>query len=244
MPTDEWNELVPPANRLPTTNKNERPAGVKPTHIVIHITGTEGLAGVKSHFTKLKSVSAHYLIGKKGELFQFVPDAARAFHAGIESVVRRLYGQGPQVWRRHLKYYKWYTGYGKGAIFVDGDLQPVWDKTEAVFVTRADGQPWPQYKYVDTRWPNDEAPINFAVHQDPNDYSIGIETLGFGATKPSKTAYTPEMYATLQRLVTDLTQRHDIPMKKGRVVGHEDVNPIGRFGWDPGQGFDWSVVNT
>jgi hypothetical protein len=26
-------------------------------------------------------------------------------------------------------------------------------------------------------------------------------------------------------------------------VGHEDVNPIGRFGWDPNAGFDWTVVH-
>lgn len=53
---------------------------------------------------------------------------------------------------------------------------------------------------------------------------------------------TPAMYATLRTLVQDLSQKYSIPIEEGRIVGHEDVNPIARFGWDPSAGFDWSRI--
>lgn len=80
------------------------------------------------------------------------------------------------------------------------------------------------------------------MDSDPNNYSIGIETLGFGAKTNDPNIYTPAMYSALHTLVADLSQKYDIPMVKGRVVGHEDVNPVARFGWDPSAGFDWSRV--
>jgi N-acetyl-anhydromuramyl-L-alanine amidase AmpD len=239
----EWNSLVPVANRLQSPNSNSRkPASLVPTHIVVHVTGTDDLASVRKTFMAADSVSAHYLVTKDGQLIQFVPDRYRAWHAGIETTARNLYRKGAAQWRRYLKYFTWYKAYPAGSVYVDGDLKPVWDKTEAVFVARADGQPWPEYDYFATRWPGQDLPINFDVDADPNNYAIGIETLGFGATTPDPAIYTAAMYATLRRLVTDLSQKYGIPMKKGRVVGHEDLNPLARFGWDPAAGFEWSRV--
>lgn len=241
----DWNELVSLPNRLQSPNRNSRkPATALPTHIVIHVTGTNSIPGVKNLFMAPNSVSAHYLIAKDGDLVQFVPDGYRAWHAGIDSNTRKLYRKGGAVWKRYLKYFSWYTAYPNDAIYVDGDLVPVWDKSEAVFVARADGQPWSEYGYFTNRWVGWDLPVNFDVDPDPNNYAIGIETLGFGSRTPDPASYTPAMYATLQQLVGDLSQKYSIPMQKGRVVGHEDVNPIARFGWDPSGGFDWSVVNA
>lgn len=50
------------------------------------------------------------------------------------------------------------------------------------------------------------------------------------------------MYASLEALVTDICARHGIPQRKGFVVGHGDVNPVQRYGWNPGQGLAWSRV--
>jgi len=125
---------------------------------------------------------------------------------------------------------------------VNGDLQPVWDKTEAVFVARPDESPWSEYSYFLSRWPGRNAPVNFEVDPDPNNYSIGIETLGFGAQSADPAVYTPAMYASLRTLVSDLSRKYGIPMTKGRIVGHEDVNPVARFGWDPSSGFEWPRV--
>lgn len=120
----DWNEMDPPGSRFASPNFNARtPPGLKPTHIVNHVTGTDSLA----------SVSAHYLVGKDGALFQFVPDGSRAWHAGIESTSRNLYREGKAVWCRYLKYFSWYKGYPTDGQFVNGDLKPVWDKTGAGF---------------------------------------------------------------------------------------------------------------
>lgn len=241
----DWNSLVPASHRFESPNRNARkPALVVPTHIVVHITGTNDAQSVKKTFMAKNSVSTHYLVLKDGGILQFVPDAFRAYHAGIESGARALYRQGASVWMRYVKYFSWYKAYPSDAVYVDGDLQPVWDKTEAAFVARGDGQPWPQYQYFSKRWPVLDSPVHFDADPDPNNYSIGIETLGVGASSPDPKVYTPQMYGALRTLVEDLSLRYGIPLEKGRVLGHEDVNPIARFGWDPGAGFDWSRVHA
>lgn len=238
-----WNALVPDANRLSSQNCGSRsPANTKPTHIVIHVTGTNSFADVRKTFMSPNGVSAHYLVGRGGELYQFVPDRGRAWHAGIEKSVRTLYRKGAATWQRYLRYFSWFKGYPKDAVYLGGDLNPVWDKTEAVFVAQASGAPWPHYSYFTTRWPSLDMPINFDIDPDPNNYSIGIETLGVGATTADPAVYPSAMYSSLRTLVMDLSKRYKIPMKKGRIVGHEDVNPVARFGWDPAPGFDWASV--
>lgn len=137
----DWNDLVQTANRFQSPNRNSRkPATVNPTHIVIHVTGTDSLESVKRTFMAANSVSSHYLVTKDGQLLQFVPDRYRAWHAGIESTARSLYRKGAAQWTRYLKYFSWYEAYPTDSIYVNGDLKPVWDKTEAVFIARADGQ--------------------------------------------------------------------------------------------------------
>lgn len=52
--------------------------------IVLHVTGPGSLAGMRSWFKNPASqVSAHFGIGKNGELEQYVPLEAAAWHAGI-----------------------------------------------------------------------------------------------------------------------------------------------------------------
>lgn len=239
-----WNPLVPQSNRLESPNCSTRRESAPPTHIVIHITGTDSLASVKRTFLARQSVSAHYLIGKGGELYQFVPDQYRAWHSGIDVATRSLFRKGQDTWSRYIKYFSWYKGYPRDAVFVDGDLNPVWRRAEAVFVAHRDGRQWDEYDYFSQRWGEQAQPVNFEIEPDPNNYSIGIEILGFGSKLSDPSVYTPLMYQTLVGLVEDLADRYDIPMRKGRIIGHEDVNPVARFGWDPNQGFDWSCVHA
>ena len=238
----DWNELVPKGNVLESPNKSaRRPASATPTHIVIHVTGTNSLDTVKKTFLAPNSVSAHYLVTPSGELFQFVKDVGRAYHAGIDSNTRKLYRKGYDWWSRYLKYFSWYQAYPEDAVYLDGDLKPVWGKTEAVFVATSDGTTWPDFTYFRQRWPGLETPVNFDIDSDPNNYSIGIEILSMGAKTKNKTAYSDEMYEALRSLIKNLSGKYRIPRAKGRIIGHEDVNPIGRFGWDPNAGFDWIV---
>jgi len=244
MPSSQnWNDLVAPENRLESPNKNSRrPSGLKPSHIVIHITGTDSLASVRETFLAPNSVSAHYLITKIGELFQFAPDTARAWHAGIDSSSRRLYRKGVSVWSQYLKYFSWYKKYPKDCILLDGDARPVWDRSEAVFVAKKDWETWSEFEYFTSRWAGEQVPVHFGVDPDPNNYSIGIEIMGLGSTTADPSVYTDQMYRTLDILISDLSEKYSIPKSKDHILGHEDVHPIGRFGWDPAGGFNWSVV--
>ncbi len=232
-----WNPNVPNERRIATTKKTDgRP--VPTTHIVCHITGTDDFEKAKN--TYLTSVSPHYVVDKAGLVYQFVEEENQAWHAGIRKEVQPLYGQPPTTWRKFLFYFDWAT-YPNDSVFLGADLQPV-KKANAVFVGRPDGSEWPDYAYFRNRWGDAAGPVNYAVDKRPNGYSVGIEMLSVGAKTPSPTVYTEAMYQSLNRLVADICARHQIPMQKGRVVGHEDVNPIQRYGWDPNQGFDWARV--
>ncbi|HEV8389112.1 MAG TPA: N-acetylmuramoyl-L-alanine amidase, partial [Dongiaceae bacterium] len=131
-----------------------------------------------------------------------------------------------------------------GSIWLDKNLNRVESRSQATFVARPDRSEWPDYKYFRDRWGDDARPVNYEVSKRPNDYAVAIEILSVGAKTPSATAYTQAMYEALSDLVADICARHGIPQRKGRVVGHEDVNPVQRYGWDPNQGFDWSRVWT
>lgn len=234
-----WNNLVPAERRFASTMKRDGRPIARPTHVVCHITGSDSFASVKKTF--LTSVSAHYVVDKAGLIYQFVQEEDQAWHAGITQSTLALYAQGPQAWRKYLFYFGW-TSYPAGSVFVDENLQPVEGGRVATFVRRADGADWPHYAYFDQRWSAAAMPVNYATSKAPNAYSVGIEILSVGAAKASDKAYTPEMYTSLRTLVTDICGRQGIPMQKGRVVGHEDVNPVQRYGWDPNQGFDWTKV--
>jgi N-acetylmuramoyl-L-alanine amidase len=67
-------------------NVDARPVGTAIDAIVIHDTETPGVTEARTianHFGNPRSqVSAHYIIGKRGEVLQCVPDDLRAWHAG------------------------------------------------------------------------------------------------------------------------------------------------------------------
>jgi N-acetylmuramoyl-L-alanine amidase len=67
-------------------NVDDRPAGTAIDATVIHDTETPGVRDawvIANHFLNPRSqVSAHYIIGKRGEVLQCVPDEKRAWHAG------------------------------------------------------------------------------------------------------------------------------------------------------------------
>ena len=234
-----WNPNVPVERRY--QGKMTAGRSGQPTHVVCHITGTNSFEAVRKQFTTL--ASAHYVIDKEGVLYQFVEEENQAWHAGIQPPVMVQYDKAGNGWRKLLYHYDWAT-YPAESIWLDGKLKQVASRPEATFVGRPNGSEWPDYKYFRERWGEDAKPVNYDVSKRPNDYGIGIEILSIGAKKPSATAYTDKMYVTLAALVTDICTRHNIPQIKGRIVGHEDVNPVQRYGWDPNQGFDWSRVWT
>ncbi|HEY9854119.1 MAG TPA: N-acetylmuramoyl-L-alanine amidase [Stenomitos sp.] len=76
----------PEVTWMPSPNFDARPEGAVIDMIVIHDTETPGVRDCRTisrHFASPKSrVSAHYIIGKDGEIAQCVPDDLRAWHTG------------------------------------------------------------------------------------------------------------------------------------------------------------------
>ena len=87
-----------------------------------------------------------------------------------------------------------------------------------------------------------------------NMYSIGIEVLAIGsesdmaqylthseylALDSELYGYTQAQYASLKLLITDICMRHDIPMNRSYIIGHEEYSSDKS---DPGELFDWSQI--
>lgn len=98
------------------------------------------------------------------------------------------------------------------------------------------------------RWPTFAHPYSFFPSSSPNTDYIGCEMIpigdGFGG-KPMRPGlrFTQAQHDAAVRLGLELALRHGWPpdwssSKRGRLLGHEDVDPIERHdangGWDPG----------
>jgi N-acetyl-anhydromuramyl-L-alanine amidase AmpD len=67
----------------PSSNFNERPAGVRVDTVVVHATVFNTLDEVIRHFANPQTqVSAHYTIDRDGTVAAHVPENQRAWHAG------------------------------------------------------------------------------------------------------------------------------------------------------------------
>ncbi len=71
---------------IPSANFGERKGGRRPDMIILHYTGMPDVEGA---ITKLctagTEVSAHYVVLEDGRIVQCVPEAMRAWHAGLSS---------------------------------------------------------------------------------------------------------------------------------------------------------------
>ena len=87
-----------------------------------------------------------------------------------------------------------------------------------------------------------------------NKYSIGIEIMAIGTYEEMSgylhkkdykklpeeyIGYTDAQYATLKDLVADICQRHNIPLDREHIIGHQEFSPKKS---DPGQLFDWNRI--
>lgn len=73
----------PSALITPSPNCGARRADALPDMIVLHYTGMESCAAAHARLCDPQAeVSAHYLISETGALWQLVPEALRAWHAG------------------------------------------------------------------------------------------------------------------------------------------------------------------
>ena len=68
---------------VPSPNQGPRKDGRRPSMVLLHYTGMEdGVSAIRRLCDPLAEVSAHYFVQEDGRIFQLVPEAARAWHAG------------------------------------------------------------------------------------------------------------------------------------------------------------------
>jgi len=68
---------------VPSPNLGPRKTDLRPSLIMLHYTGMEsGVAALALLTNPLSEVSCHYIVWEDGRIFQLVPEAARAWHAG------------------------------------------------------------------------------------------------------------------------------------------------------------------
>jgi N-acetylmuramoyl-L-alanine amidase len=74
------------ADVAPSPNLDERADGRSPDMILLHYTGMQtGEAALQRLCTREAKVSAHYVVFENGRIVQCVPEAKRAWHAGVSS---------------------------------------------------------------------------------------------------------------------------------------------------------------
>jgi N-acetylmuramoyl-L-alanine amidase len=74
------------ADVMPSVNYGERAGGAAPDMIVLHYTGMPDADAALQRLTSAgTNVSAHYVVHEDGRIIQCVPEAARAWHAGVSS---------------------------------------------------------------------------------------------------------------------------------------------------------------
>jgi N-acetylmuramoyl-L-alanine amidase len=70
----------------PSPNFDERPGLARPDMIVLHYTGMQFTHDAQQRLCDPKArVSSHYLVLESGSIIQMVPEAYRAWHAGVSS---------------------------------------------------------------------------------------------------------------------------------------------------------------
>ena len=153
----------------------------------------------------------HYVCNYDGKLYQVAPDNVKTAHCGSRS---EKYPHGTRDY------------------YLDGS----WVRMLPVVVVAA----WRE------QWPGHPHPYSLFRSHDPNDNYVGIECIpiddGFGAAPMGPgLRFTAAQHNAVAELGKDLAARHGWPTgwhKTGRLVGHEDVDPLNRSdklgGWDPG----------
>ena len=217
--------------------RHELPTAGKRTvfGICVHTTGDGVPAAVErtgmphhtvalATYTAMESVGPHFVIDPFGYVAQYADPGLIRHHVGLEAEHRRS--------------------------FLDGH----W--TEDANRISRDCVAWWQ-----ARWPQFRSPSHLYPSDRPNKDYIGIELIPAGTyvknkgwtfqhgSRPGfdKQRFSVEQYVALARLAQGLAEAYGIDLtKRNRLLGHEDLNPYTRPGWDPGdarQFFSWELLS-
>jgi len=195
--------------------------------VAIHQTGSSLVTAAYKHgadpleyaiqfYLNPQNYFPHYVVGYDGTIAQICDENGKALHIGFQPADRQACLDGS--WTKKLP----------------ADLVVRWKTT----------------------WPAHMSPAHLFPGPSPNNVYVGIETIPIvrGATtadvEPMGVGliYTTAQHESIAELVVDIMKRWDLgaaflsglALARGRLVGHEDVNPIQRHtknppaGWDPG----------
>ena len=204
-----------------------------PYGLLVHTTG-DGIPSKCSTIEEVSSVAVaeyvkmdiangvgpHYVISPDGSAVELRDPSKKAWHAAVSAHDRQRFLSG--MWETENK--------------VDKSVIDWWHR----------------------RWPGTKSPSHLYPAKSPNDSYVGVELVPCGTYdkqtwKPTLAGgrmvfgrFTIDQYYALAELCSDL--RHPKEWEEpGRLVGHEDVNPITRPGWDPGDkigAFDWTLLKN
>jgi len=167
-----------------------------------------------------------YVADFDGSLYQIAPDNVKTAHCG-----------------------------GRSEKYPDGTRGFYIDGSWVMKLTPAVVKLWREH------WPGKKHPYVLFPARDPNTDYVGLEVIpigdGFGgAPMRPGLRFTKAQHDAVIRLGVDLGLRHEWPTewwRTGRLVGHEDVDPLNRSdthgGWDPGWNrpdpyFDFGYVRS
>ena len=183
-------------------------------------------AGLDSLITYYqKNYTSHLLIGRDGEKLQFVPVDTYSPHSGIQSKAWGLYKQGFETWSQ----------YAYDTLGTLGKLKSLKPEGTKKWYRTTNGKMWSKYRFFLERW-GETSPL----WRRPNYELIGVDLQGWARNSEP----TDQQYDELVKLLRTLFELGCMSVEpgKGTIVRHQDVNPIFRHNWDPGDKFDLDYV--
>lgn len=225
----------------PLATESPHPKSVGPDRtaevygIMVHTTGSgiveqarkqkqKALEHAVEYYERPDSFWSHYVVGYDGMIINISDEREKAQHCGFDAEERAAYLGG--TWINKL--------------------------------------PATAFAAWSNRWRGVACPAHLFPGVSPNNVYVGIELLplvgerptDWGSRGPDAILYTKAQHDAVVQLSRDIANRWGFANKlgwwrSGRLVGHEDVNPLTRSdkggGWDPGflrvaPRFDWGYV--
>lgn len=185
--------------------------------------GLGHLAAARKVYSAMGTVGPHAVIDPYGEVAVYAPFDVVRHHVGVSADQRRS--------------------------FLDGN-----------WVNDRNRIPLAVVDWWQQRWPGIKSPSHLYPSKSPNTDYVGVELIPAGTyvkdrgwvwhwgTRPGfdKQRFSVEQYVALAGLLRASAENYNLDLAKpGVVLGHEDLNPYTRPGWDPGdklQTFSWSLL--
>ena len=228
---------------IPSPNYSKRPTGVQPGGVVLHTTAGGSYTSTIGWFANTiqapaslgsgfvvrngkkyyaSQASAHYVVGRKGEVAQMVDEADAAWHAGSRETVPAMNGKSNlNAWTIGIEVCNW---------------GPLYLHTDGKFYTELAA--WTNPYYGPT--PVEKPTWYQAVVQTPRSFTHKNGTAVFpNGVVTYWEPITPEQFQATCELIKGIKARHP-QITNDWIQGHEKVDPSRKL--DPGPLWDWATM--